>query len=186
MGDLAVVELFSGDAGDPRATRRSNVYLAATLVASGASRPVRLRNISAVGALLDAPDLPAEGTSVELRRGRLGVRGEIAWQSGAHCGVRFDAEVIVADWVKRVHHEGQEHVDDMIRRLRGDTTTATRLTPVERESRDTLASISAELLKSCERLANVTIIVAEHSEALLELDAIAQRLARFAAARDGA
>lgn len=86
-------------AHDPesRAGHRSNVFLAATLVIAGGSLAVRVRNISARGALLDGPQLPPVGAAVDLTRGSLVAHGTIVWQTGDHCGVEFDSDIHVED-----------------------------------------------------------------------------------------
>ena len=81
---------------ESRGGHRSNVFLAATLVVAGTSVPVRVRNISARGALIDGGKLPPEGTAIELRRGSLAATGAIAWHVSGQCGVRFDADIDVA------------------------------------------------------------------------------------------
>jgi hypothetical protein len=181
-----VLNLVSEDATDPRENRRSNVFLAATLLAAGVSHAVRVRNISETGALLDGPTLPSEGATINLRRGSLSADGEVAWQKKGQCGVRFGASVVVSDWVKRIEHGGQARVDQMValvRNLPGSSPGRPTLAHVETE--DSLQSISADLVKVCERLASVHVIVAEHGEELLQLDAIAQRIRHLLTELDG-
>jgi hypothetical protein len=72
-----------------RRSRRSNVLLAATLEVSNSEFAVKLRNLSAEGALVEAATLPVEGSQVLFRRNELAVRSRIAWVSGNHAGVAF-------------------------------------------------------------------------------------------------
>ncbi|MEA1071468.1 PilZ domain-containing protein [Sphingomonas sp. LY160] len=72
-----------------RKTRRSNVLMTATLELSGASLPVRLRNLSAEGALVEGEKLPVEGAAVQFRKGDLVVAARIAWVKGRNAGVAF-------------------------------------------------------------------------------------------------
>lgn len=74
-----------------RRSRRSNVLLAASLEASGVEHPVKLRNLSAEGALVEAAKLPIEGTQVTFRRNELEVASRIAWVNGKHAGIAFAA-----------------------------------------------------------------------------------------------
>ena len=92
-----MLALGGGGGKDPRADIRSNVFLSATLLAAGVTLPVRIRNISPTGVLLDGAGLPPQGSVIHLRRGSLSVGGEIAWQRDGQCGVRFDAGVVVND-----------------------------------------------------------------------------------------
>ena len=72
---------------DLRADRRTNLYLAANLRWPGGATAVRVRNLSARGALIEAAVLPLAGTSVELIRGELKVGGAVAWLSGNKAGL---------------------------------------------------------------------------------------------------
>lgn len=76
-----------------RRSRRSNVLLAATLEVAGTSTPVRMRNLSSEGALVEADQLPIEGTNVLFRKGELAVAGCVAWVKGRRAGIAFDANL---------------------------------------------------------------------------------------------
>jgi hypothetical protein len=177
--------LGGGGGKDSRADIRSNVFLSATLLAAGVTLPVRIRNISPTGALLDGGALPPEGSVIHLRRGSLTVDGEVAWQKDGLCGVHFDAAVVVNDWVRRTEHKGQARVDEMIAVVR-NAPGARGGAAGAQESDESLQSISADLTKSCERLANLPDVVATCSDEILRLDAIAQRLTNFVEAADKA
>jgi len=60
-----------------RVESRSNIFVMATIYAPGGSTPVRVRNMSRTGALVEAPVLPAAGSRVRLSRGSLTVVGDI-------------------------------------------------------------------------------------------------------------
>lgn len=165
---------------DPRLEARSNVFLTATLVAGGMPRAVRVRNISAQGALIDGVSLPAQGIQVTLRRGDLSSEGEVAWQEGAQCGLRFRTEVTVADWVRRIGHPGQQRVDRIVSDIRRQSPA-----PHPAVSRDTgsesLDMIAKSLTVLSERLASDAALLSDHTHDLLELDAITQRLRQLVA-----
>lgn len=76
-------------ANQNRRTRRSNVLMAATLEVSGATLPVKLRNLSAEGALVEADHLPVEGSEVMFRKGELNVAGRVVWTEGKRGGIAF-------------------------------------------------------------------------------------------------
>jgi hypothetical protein len=140
---------------------------------AGGSVAVRVRNISARGALIDGAKLPPQGAVVDLTRGSLVAHGEIAWHNADQCGVRFDADIDVESWTMRVGHSGQHRVDDMVALVR---RPATDVAPVPAAHHDSLALISVDLAEACERLAARPALVEAFAEELLELDAIAQRL----------
>ena len=74
---------------DPRRSRRANVLFTASIDVEGANTPVKLRNLSAQGALIEAADLPAPGTELVFHRNDLSVPGCLAWVDGGHGGVEF-------------------------------------------------------------------------------------------------
>jgi len=74
---------------DGRIEDRSNVFLSAALVTSSSSVPVRIRNLSSRGALLDGAALPVAGVQVQLVRGMLRANGHVAWQDGSLAGINF-------------------------------------------------------------------------------------------------
>src|SRR5690349_2581885 len=76
-----------------RRSRRSNVLLTATLEIEGERLPVKLRNLSAQGALVEGPLLPAAESQIMFHRNDLSVRGKVAWVSGNHAGVSFNREL---------------------------------------------------------------------------------------------
>jgi hypothetical protein len=164
---------------DHRSEGRSNVFLTATLQAGGRSSPVRIRNISARGALVDGPALPAIGASVRLTRGSLSAAGQLAWKGAGQAGLTFDGTIDVADWVRRVGHSGQQRVDSVIAALRSGISPDGPEAALE----ETLQGISASLDQLCERLAQTPGMSVELGEDLLKLDSIAQALRRLATGR---
>ena len=76
-----------------RRSRRSNVLLTAILEIACERLPVKLRNLSAEGALVEAEVLPAAGSRILFHRNDLSVRGEIAWVSGNQAGVAFNRQL---------------------------------------------------------------------------------------------
>lgn len=72
-----------------RKSRRSNVLMAASLELSGMAIPVKLRNLSAEGALVEGDKLPVEGASIVFRKGELSVPARVAWVKGKSAGVNF-------------------------------------------------------------------------------------------------
>lgn len=72
-----------------RKSRRSNVLMSASLELSGTSLLVKLRNLSADGALVEGDKLPVEGSSILFRKGDLSMAGHVAWVKGRQAGVSF-------------------------------------------------------------------------------------------------
>jgi len=76
-----------------RRTRRSKVLMTATLELSGSALTVKLRNLSAEGALIEGDNLPVEGSKLVFKRLELSVAGRIAWVSGNRAGVTFNIKL---------------------------------------------------------------------------------------------
>ncbi len=72
-----------------RRTRRSNVLMTATLELSGVALPVKLRNLSAEGALVEGDTLPVDGAQLLFCKGDLRVSGQVAWTKGRRAGITF-------------------------------------------------------------------------------------------------
>jgi hypothetical protein len=172
------MELMLQPATEHRLNGRSNVFLAASMDSGSGYRPVRIRNISAGGALVEGNPLPALGATVRLVRGELAVAGKLAWQAAGLAGIEFAGSIDVPRWVQRIGHSGQQRVDTIVMALRDSAVP-----PREQRkpaTNDTLPAISAALDQLCERLAATPNMSIELGEDLLKLDVIAQSLRRLA------
>ena len=85
-----------------RQSRRSNVLLAATIEALGAVIPVKLRNLSTEGALIEGEGLPIEGSEVLFRRNELSVSSRVAWVHGTQAGVAFRRPIAQEDVLRNI------------------------------------------------------------------------------------
>ncbi len=85
-----------------RRSRRSNVLLAASIEVSGTTLPVKLRNLSTQGALIEGDGLPAEGSEVLFRRNEISVGSRIAWVHGRQAGVAFRTAIHQEDVLRNI------------------------------------------------------------------------------------
>ena len=85
-----------------RRSRRSNVFLAASIEVSGTSVPVKLRNLSSQGALVEGDGLPVEGSEILFRRKDLSVKGRVAWVMDKQAGVAFNALLPQEDVLRNI------------------------------------------------------------------------------------
>lgn len=76
-----------------RRQRRSNVLMAAALELSGTSIPVKLRNLSADGALVEGDKLPVEGAELVFKRQELSISARVVWVGGGRCGLAFKEDL---------------------------------------------------------------------------------------------
>ena len=72
-----------------RRSRRSPVLLAASVEIAGVPQPVKLRNLSQEGALVEGDRIPLEGTTTFFQRNDLRVKGTIVWVAGRLAGLAF-------------------------------------------------------------------------------------------------
>ena len=103
---------------------RTNLFLAATLFAGETGAvPVKVRNLSPGGALIEAATLPSSGSAIRLARGALGVTGAVAWAAGNRCGLSFDGAISVKDWMSPPVNGAQQRIDRAVSQLRSSGTT---------------------------------------------------------------
>lgn len=82
-----------------RRAERTHLFLVATLTFGRASAAVRVRNLSASGALVEGADVPPPGTEIVLQRGVLEAVGTVAWASAGKAGLAFTDPVAVSRWL---------------------------------------------------------------------------------------
>lgn len=109
---------------------RKNLFLSATVELGEHSCPVRIRNLSAGGAMFDGPVLPPAGTTIYLRRLEVSAPARVAWSRDGRCGVAFDSAISIDDWITGVYSPnrsgtlGQSRVDAIQAAVRAGETFA--------------------------------------------------------------
>jgi hypothetical protein len=76
-----------------RHSRRAPVLLAASIDVRGTPVSVKLRNLSAQGALVESEQLPPEGATTFFTRKELRLKCQVVWVSGRFAGIRFNREL---------------------------------------------------------------------------------------------
>jgi len=171
---------------------RKNLLLAATIEADGLRVPVRIRNLSEGGAMVDGSALPRTGTLLTLTRAEIEVGGRVVWQTQGRCGVAFDTTAITVDeWVSgnRVAsfqgHRGQARVDAIQQAVRsgGELPAEPALAGLAPD----LANLGTRLVEEIyhvrelldrlgERLIDDPHVIAAHMASLQNLDRASQIL----------
>jgi hypothetical protein len=154
-----------------RAEVRSNVFLAALIDMPDGPIPVRIRNLSSRGALVDGPVLPTEG-GAHLRRGDLHVRGKVVWFYDGYCGLRFESTIDVPAWLKRIGHQGQDRVDLIMASLRNGAIPKAADPPTVLGP----AEIAESMIEIGERLAAMDGLSVEAAEQILKIDTLARTI----------
>lgn len=166
-----------------RVERRTNLFVSARLSWGQGFAPVVIRNLSASGALVEAAVLPAPGSSVELSRGRLRVRGRVIWCQERRAGLELSSRIIVSDWLPQGSAVAQARVDRVIHDLRGGDCAKTAAASSLPEAPETgtlfeeLTELKQKIESAVEQLAADPSVIAEHADKLQLLDMVAHRLA---------
>lgn len=179
---------------DPRAEPRTNLFLGAVIRGAGVSLPVKVRNMSASGALVEGTALPDEGTDVQLARGSLALPATVAWSAPGRCGLRFSSLACVQDWLAAPANPGQQRVDEAVRVLKlGAVPIAPRPAPqIGLDSGRQLAQFGDDLRGAirlvrdlCHELSTDDEAVRRHAEKLQNMDIVQQTVAAVADALAG-
>lgn len=164
-----------------RRYRRSKLFVAVSMVIGDKPTTARLRDISPVGALVEMRDPPPRSTFISLVRGNMTQNGQVKWAKGNRCGISFDDEIIVLDWLSGKPNNGQAGVDDLIAAMK----SGIGFTPPHENLLDNVEAINAVLdyriseeidfaLRSLEdfvgTLAQDQYIVAKYTKGLQRVD----------------
>ena len=173
---------------DGRNCDRSNVFVIATLYSRGGSAPVRIRNLSPCGALIEGAVLPLPGAPVRLSRGSLHVSGEVVWSADGRSGLRFHSSISVPEWLPRSNGaRGQHDVDELVFKAKlGSLAGHDMPAPVAPDKSGDLAlelaRLATGLTRLCNELADDDHVAARFPKNLQLIEATAQQLDRLAGA----
>ena len=85
-----------------RRSVRKPVLLSAIVEVAGERVPVRLRNLSEEGALIEGARLPPAGTTTWFERGALRLIGKIVWADGNFAGILFARRLDAAEVLRYI------------------------------------------------------------------------------------
>lgn len=168
-----------------RAERRTSLFVMASMSARTVSGPVKIRNLSTHGGLIEASQLPEVSETLQLRRGDLCASGQVVWRSGRKAGLRLDQAIAVSDWLPSGHSD-QAIVDESFQRIKAGEADpaphqarASSLMPYDREQ---LHQNARALDQLADLLAENAEIVARFGPKLQVLDTTSQIMRRMAEA----
>lgn len=175
------------NSADPRENLRTNMFLGAVLRGQGPSIPVKVRNMSVAGALVEGPALPEEGAEVQLVRGNLEVSATVAWSSDGRCGLRFSSLACIRDWMAPAANSAQQHVDETVRVLKLGAVPMPRRSAAQTEATgessqsvqfsEILRSIMRLIDQLAEELSGDGDIIERHGGTLQNIDVAVQTIA---------
>lgn len=181
-----------GPAVDARANPRSNMFLGALLRGDGFSAPVKVRNMSANGALVEAAAVPGRGAEVQLIRGSLIVPAIVIWSAAGRCGLRFQSLACVRDWLAPVSNSAQQQVDNAVRLLKAGAVPMPRSAAQAGTRAAASADLSRDLQSAARLIENLgddlssdEQVLARHGDKLQNLDIALQMITVVADALDG-
>lgn len=162
---------------------RTNMFVLATISALSASGPVKIRNLSPSGALVEGAVLPPAGEQVELRRGARVAYGRVAWCQNGKAGLRFDGRLQISDWMPN-GDQGQQRVDSVVEELKDNGVTASSLvdssiSQFARLAPSDLRRLARELDVLADEFAEDIYVVGRFGTKLQTLDIVSQVLRRL-------
>jgi len=174
----------SDRAEQARAAVRLNLFMAATLHASGVETAVKIRDLSTAGAQIESSLLPEVGSPMTLTRGRLSVQGHVAWCTERRCGVKFTSNVSVQDWMANPVNREQTRVDHIVTAVKAGVvplvSAASHVNAAADGVPQDLARVAKLLASLGDTLASDSAIIAQHGTALQNLDISVQTLTTLA------
>jgi hypothetical protein len=191
-----------GSAGNPGSSPRDraprkNLLLTATIRSQGVTAPVRIRNLSEKGAMVDGQALPEPGASLILQRLEVEMRGVVAWRAEGRCGIRFEGAASVDEWVagrrapETIFGQGQSRVDQIQAAIRGgrdiadeDVPAVSRpelITDVEARVAEELDHVQRMLDDVAGDLIGDMALLQRHGDALQRFDNACQILNQLSA-----
>lgn len=168
-----------------RRAERTHLFLVATLYFERTSNPVRVRNLSAKGAMIEGACLPSVGTEIVLRRGELEAVGTTVWSESAKAGLSFSGILDVSAWLPVKEAKRQTQIDQVTFEWKQgaravDVVAAPAVNvamPMAAVVAD-LVSLQAQLGQLGDKLADDAILLVSHPE-LQFLDAAGQRIGKI-------
>lgn len=179
--DSSASAIISFDEG--RRQPRTHLFVAATLYSDSRPAPVRIRNMSPSGALLEGAGIPGPGSAVTLKRGSLETCGVVAWNADQKAGIAFSGPVEIAHWMSRRPSSHQARVDKIVADIRTGQPSTDGGEPAT-EGHDggrlktELLQLRADLARLGGKLANDPALIAAHPEVQM-LDVSVQRIDRM-------
>ena len=162
---------------------RTHLFVAATLYGGGGASPVRIRNMSASGVLVEGAGLPQRLAAVTLKRGSLQITGEVAWKADQKAGIAFSTTVDVGAWMSRQPSSDQARIDAIVSDFKTGSGAhsggqAAEPLPGCNSLETELLQLRADIARLGNSLVNDPALVAAHPEVQM-LDISLQRVDRM-------
>jgi hypothetical protein len=187
VGRFSLAAIIDDLTSEARTEPRTNLFVMASVIGDAGSAPVKLRNLSAHGALVEGAVLPEAGAMFRLCRGDLTIRGRVIWSAGGRAGLRFDGVANVSEWLPQGSTSGQQRVDELMLHIKGSGAPALaaskRRPPATSVTSGELRRLKEMLEELANDLADDDMVVERHASKLQVLDVVAQALGKLAETR---
>lgn len=170
---------------EARTAPRTNMFIGAVLQGADFSAPVRIRNLSVAGALVEGAALPEVSTLVRLVRGGLAVPAQVVWSDEGRCGLRLLSTVLVSDWLASPAHHEQQRIDGVVHLAKAGATQFPVGGPrpdLPRPSQlaHDLRTVGRLVETLSDALADDDELVSRHGRVLQNLDVVVQTISAVA------
>jgi len=182
-------EAMNVEPTEARRDPRKSMFVVGTMYTATGSAPVKIRDMSSSGCLIEGAVIGAPGTKIDLRRGNLSVAGHVAWRKETRAGLSFESSVSVSEWLKTPGAGApQQRIDELVMETKASTVrrapevAAVRLGSARVSTLD-LMKLTQAMESLAEDLAEDASVVARHAYRLQTLDLAVQLLRKLAAER---
>ena len=187
MTGAAVATTQAATEPDARGAPRTYLLLSASIITDGLSSPVRIRNLSETGALLEGGAFPNVGQTLTLARLKMQIKAEVVWKSGCRCGIKFDGLVSTTEWIAGVSGTSPTPALTLVAPARAASGVSLPTTSTTKDLSDFAADLNnrlaeevafvRRLLESAgEALADDTVVLQRHGVTLQGFDRASQIL----------
>jgi hypothetical protein len=163
-----------------RGAVRTNLFVLAALRTATDQAPVRIRNVSPFGMLVESSLLPSRGTLVEVMRGSLSARGSVVWANGGKVGIKLVNEIDTAEWLPVRVNRKQSLIDEVFAAAK-IKPSKDELSNYSGDVRDTsdLFSLAEDLNWILQNLLEDNDTTSKHCVALQKLDIASHKVRKL-------
>ena len=165
------------------------MFVMATLVFGGVANPVKVRNMSSLGALVEGAALPLPGMPCRLAREGQNIEADVVWGQGGKVGLRFRNRAQIDQWYP-AGRRTQAEVDRAVAQARAELPAGSSYAAAPARSAAPLMSCSisaVEVLATADAmealsddLASDPAVIARFMTKLQTLDIAVQTLRKLA------
>lgn len=156
------------------------MFVMATAYSSTGSSPVKIRNLSPSGALIEGGVLPLLGDTLSLTRGSLTIVGEVVWRRDMRAGLKFRSIASVSEWLpKSPASSSQQKVDAIVQQVKSKGYSIQTETEDASHAANEVNRVRILLEALADDLADDSDIVIRFGSKLQALDLAAQMLGRL-------